>query len=188
MSTRTTASTVCGCGAWSAALSTYHLAKKPIPPTIGKPSSASMNTAIAQREPRAHAPEPGVVVDLLIALAGLAERDDHGEGADRRERVRERGRTETPTRRATFADDDRDEQIARVRDARVREHALDVLLRERDDVADDHRGDREPLQRDGCHAAVAAGNASSHTRRNAAKAAAFTAAAMYAVIGVGAPS
>ena len=57
-----------------------------------------------------------------------------------------------------------------------------------DRVADDHRRDREPPDGRDASCANAAGNASSQTRRNAANAAAFTAAAMYAVIGVGAPS
>ena len=39
-----------------------------------------------------------------------------------------------------------------------------------------------------CHTAYMFGNASSQTRRNAANAAAFTVAAMYAVIADGAPS
>ena len=38
---------VCGAGASSAAWSTYHLAKKPMPPKIGNPSNASMNTVMA---------------------------------------------------------------------------------------------------------------------------------------------
>ena len=42
-----TARRVCGDGACSAAWRTYHFAKKPMPPAIGKPSSASMKTAIA---------------------------------------------------------------------------------------------------------------------------------------------
>ena len=119
---------------------------------------------------------------------GLRQRHHDGERAERRQRVREAGRTATPTRPANVADDDRDQQVARVRDARVGEHALDVPLRERDDVADDHRDDREPPRAACATQSYRYGNASSQTRRNAANAAAFTAAAMNAVIGVGAPS
>ena len=73
-------------------------------------------------------------------------------------------------------------------DARVGEHSLEVALLQRDRVADDHREDREPADGVVPDGVRRAGNASSQTRRNAANAAAFTVAAMYAVIGVGAPS
>ena len=71
--------------------------------------------------------------------------------------------------------------------ARVGEQPLDIPLGECDRVADDHRSDGEPPERR-MPRGGADGNASSQTRKNAANAAAFTVAAMYAVIGDGAPS
>jgi hypothetical protein len=49
--TSSTASFVCGAAAWSAAWSTYHLAKNPSPPKSGNPSRASMKIAIATAYP-----------------------------------------------------------------------------------------------------------------------------------------
>jgi len=79
-----------------------------------------------------------------------------------------------------------------VRDRRVREHALDVVLAHRRDISDRDRdrGDHDeragPAERAERHGV--APSATPNTRIIAAIAAAFTAAAMKPVTGVGAPS
>ena len=78
-------------------------------------------------------------------------------------------------------------EVAGVGDARVGEHALEVALRQREHVPDDHREDRED---DHDVAPVGPVGAGGHEKSLAkpTKAAALTPMAMKAVTGVGAPS
>jgi hypothetical protein len=74
-----------------------------------------------------------------------------------------------------------------VSDRRVRQQALDVGLRDRDDVPDGHRQDGQDAE--GARQSIPDVNGSPvwTTRSSAAKAAALVPAAMSAAIGVGAP-
>ena len=84
-------------------------------------------------------------------------------------------------------DDHAGEQVARLRDARPGEHALERALRERADVADDDRDRREHRERRRPVELREAERVESNSRSMIAKAAALVATAMKAVIGVGAP-
>ena len=97
-------------------------------------------------EPREPVEIPSVL-GLVVAARATLERADHGERADGGHRVhaqveehaRERLLAPTRGRRG----DDADEQVAGVRDRRVREQALDVVLPERRHVGDGHRERRQ---------------------------------------------
>ena len=153
---------------------------------IGNPRSASMNTAIAlaSQGARTRAPRSRRSPDSALPARRARSRRrmrPSSRACTRRDR---RGR---PTRRACSRPRRRRAGSPRAR-CGIGEHALHVLLLQRDDVADDHRDRPRATAAVACHASDAPGNASSQTRRNAANAAAFTAAAMNAVTGVGAPS
>ena len=87
-------------------------------------------------------PEPRVVAELIVRTIGVLEQTDHAERADVRHRVREEieedGASAVVVRRQ-----ERDEQVAAVADARVRENALHVSLRHAHHRPDDHRRRRE---------------------------------------------
>src|SRR6266540_4796181 len=95
------------------------------------------------RERRIDRPEPRIAPDVEIRLAHFPESDDHAKGAKGRERVREQVEQCRRTSES-ISDHESDEDVAGMSDARIREHALDVLLRESDDVADNHRRGGDP--------------------------------------------
>ena len=85
---------------------------------------------------------PGEVLVAHGLRAAAAAEDERAEGARRRDRVGEEveedARAGASAAPASIADD-ADEHVAGVRDARVREHALDRLLPPGDEVRDRHR-------------------------------------------------
>ena len=82
---------------------------------------------------------------------------------------------------------DADEDEPGVADRRVRQHALDVGLHDRQHRADDERQHRERPDDRAASRRWRYGSATTNTRSMAANAAALTTEAMNAVTGVGAP-
>ena len=104
---------------------------------------------------------------------------------------RERRHPEHPGPAPPLAHEERghaDQEVPGVGDGRVRQHPLHVPLREREQVPDDHRQERERREAGEQRVAGNAGPSTRNTRTIAANAAAFTAALIIAVTGVGAPS
>ena len=127
VSTSTTASRVCGAGACERRLEHVPLREEArCRRTTGKPEQREHEDRHRDGEPRAHVQSPRSRRSSARAVAAAAERDDDGERAHRRERVGEAGRTATPSPPASVPTAMRDEHEAGVRDARVREHALEV--------------------------------------------------------------
>ena len=116
------------------------------PPVGGTPPSDSRKMVIASATPGRRRGQAGPVVDEQPLVAAVADPGDHAEGAQGREGVGRAGRRAPPACAAPTPrpdGDHADQQVAGVRDRRVGEHALDVLLPERGQVAERH-GQRPP--------------------------------------------
>ena len=79
----------------------------------------------------AHAPH------VLLVMHG----DDHRAGGEEEQRLEERVRHEVENRGGIGGGAERDGHVAQLRERRIRHHALDVVLRERDERHEE-RGDR----------------------------------------------
>ena len=85
--------------------------------------------------------EAAHLADVLLAVQVV----DHHPGGEEEERLEERVRDEVEHREAVRSDARADEHVADLAHRRVRDHALDVPLDERDDAREEQR--REPEQR-----------------------------------------
>ena len=112
------------------------------PDVAGTPACASRKNASRPPSTGRRSARPLVVVEGVVVVTSTAGDREDREGADRHERVREqveqRGLTATRCR-----DLEPDEDVARVRDRGVREHAFDVGLDHGRDAADGEREHRE---------------------------------------------
>ncbi len=99
--------------------------------------------------------QPTHVADVLLAV----ERVNDGAGAQEQQRLEERVRVEMKDAGGKGADPHRQEHVAELRDGRVGEHALDVVLHQPDgaghqrgrdaDARDDRERDRRMLEQHG---------------------------------------
>ena len=82
-----------------------------------------------------------------MCIVALGDAGQYGEGANRHASV---GRNIEEQRQTAplFTDDDGNQQIAGMRDARIREHALDARLRDRQQVTQCHRADGDQPKRE----------------------------------------
>ena len=120
----------------TAALKSANFAMKPAVP--GMPASESMKSVMQRGEARALAREAGEVVEASQSWPASRERHQHGERAEVHEDVGEQVEEHGAVAFGR-AGDEADQQVAGVRDARVGEQALHVVLDHRHHVADDDR-------------------------------------------------
>ncbi len=124
----------------TAALKSTNFATKPAVP--GNAGEREREDRQQRGEARALAREAGEVVEAVAVAAGLGERHQHGEGAEVREDVDEQVEEDGAVA-LDRAGGEADQQVAGVRDARVGEQPLQVVLDHRHHVADDDRQRRE---------------------------------------------
>src|SRR5687768_4254009 len=131
-------------GLWSGSLQcgleNVPLGEKPDPAEYREAEQSEHEDSHRHRKPGPHVPESGILLDSHPIFSSGAHGDDYGECTERGHGV---GKEVEHERRATErgTDDHRDQDISRVRDARVCEQTLDITLRQGDQVADNH-GDR----------------------------------------------
>ena len=119
---------------------------------LGEESNATENRETEQREHEdshrysqtgSYAPKSGVVFNVHVVLARPAQSDDYRERSQRRDGVGEQVKHERGAAEAR-TDDDCNQDVACMRNARVGEQALDVALSQRNQISDDHRNRRQP--------------------------------------------
>ena len=99
------------------------------------PASASDADQHVQVRARQRVAQPAHLADVLLA----GERVDHDAGGEEEQRLEEGVRHQVEHRVAVRADAGREEHVADLRHRRVRDHALDVGLHERDQAGDEQR-------------------------------------------------
>ena len=112
---------------------------------------------------RARLPQAGEVAQLIVRVLGRAEQRHDAERAHVGDRVGQQVEEDGALPRRVGRDD-AEQQVAGVRDARIREHALDVVLQHAEHRADDHRRRRRSPPSTGIHCPCIGSSVERNTR------------------------